>query len=300
MIMDYKKCNLCPRNCQVNRYEKPGYCGATAKMKISRAALHFWEEPCISGKNGSGAVFFTNCSLKCIFCQNEEISFEGKGIEIDENRLANIFLELQEKGANNINLVTPMHYALDVKKAIDLVYDKLNIPILINTGGYEKIETIDLFKDKVKVWLPDYKYADPNLAKRYSNAYDYPEVALNSIEHMFQISGKPIFDDNNIIKQGVIVRHLLLPGELVNSMKALKILWDTFQNNIILSLMSQYTPNERMNEHKLLSKRVPASHYKTLVDYALDLGFDNFYTQESDSSDKGFLPDFNFEGVLNE
>lgn len=300
-------CNLCPRKCNVNRSadEKAvkeqkaiGYCGQSNTVKIARAALHFYEEPCISGEEGSGAVFFSGCNLGCVYCQNQSISHEGAGKEISLERLSEIFIELMNKGANNINLVTPTHFVPQIIEAVNTARTHgLSIPIVYNTGSYELPESLRLLKDTVHVYLPDFKYWDNDLAKKYSSAFDYRERAIKSLEEM--ISQQPVqqFDERGIIKKGVIVRHMILPGHTKDSMEIIKYLHKTYGDTIGISLMSQYTPLSHVKSFPELNRKITKREYEKVVDYALNLGITNAYIQEGDTASESFIPEFNCEGV---
>ncbi|AAO35739.1 radical SAM protein [Clostridium tetani] len=294
------QCRLCPRECNVNRLEgEIGYCGASNKLMISRAALHFWEEPCVSGKSGSGTVFFSNCNLKCVFCQNHCISQENLGVEISIERLSEIFLELQKKGANNINLVTPTHYVPEIIEALKLSKSNgLNIPILYNSNGYDSLNTLKALAGYIDVYLPDLKYYNSKYSLRYSMAKDYFEKASIAIEEMYRQVGKPIFDENSIIKRGVIIRHLMLPGLLFDSKKIIDFIYKSFGDNVYISIMNQYTPMFKASDYAEINRRLNEKHYDTLINYALDLGIKNAFIQENGSSSEEFVPDFkNFIGV---
>ncbi|BDR80756.1 radical SAM protein [Clostridium tetani] len=294
------QCRLCPRECNVNRLEgEIGYCGASNKLTISRADLHFWEEPCVSGKNGSGTVFFSNCNLKCVFCQNHCISQENLGVEISIERLSEIFLELQKKGANNINLVTPTHYVPEIIEALKLSKSNgLSIPILYNSNGYDSLNTLKALAGYIDVYLPDLKYYNSKYSLRYSMAKDYFEKASIAIEEMYRQVGKPIFDENSIIKRGVIIRHLMLPGLLFDSKKIIDFIYKSFGNNVYISIMNQYTPMFKASDYAEINRRLNEKHYDTLINYALDLGIKNAFIQENGSSSEEFVPDFkNFIGV---
>lgn len=294
------QCRLCPRECNVNRLEgEIGYCGASNKLMISRADLHFWEEPCVSGKNGSGTVFFSNCNLKCVFCQNHCISQENLGVEISIERLSEIFLELQKKGANNINLVTPTHYVPEIIEALKLSKsNELSIPILYNSNGYDSLNTLKALAGYIDVYLPDLKYYNSKYSLRYSMAKDYFEKASIAIEEMYRQVGKPIFDENSIIKRGVIIRHLMLPGLLFDSKKIIDFIYKSFGNNVYISIMNQYTPMFKASDYAEINRRLNEKHYDTLINYALDLGIKNAFIQENGSSSEEFVPDFkNFIGV---
>ena len=296
--MNYKNCNLCERKCNINRYEKKGICGATNKLKVARAALHHWEEPCISGSSGSGTIFFSNCNLKCLFCQNKKISIKGFGKEITINRLSEICMELQKQGANNINLVTPTHYVPSIIKGIKKAKEKgLNIPVVYNTSSYESIDTIKKLNKIVDVYLPDLKYKDDTIAKNYSNIKDYFKVATRNIEEMYNQVGKPIFNQNGIMIKGIIVRVLLLPGHLNDAKEIIKYLYDKYNNNIYISIMNQYTPVEKIDKYINLNRKVTNEEYDDLIEYACDLGIENAFIQEGETQEESFIPDFNKTGV---
>lgn len=294
------KCNLCERNCFVDRLNgKIGFCKASSTVKISRAALHFWEEPCISGEKGSGTVFFSNCNLSCVFCQNHCISQEGLGKEVSINRLSDIFLELQEKGANNINLVTPTHYVPQIIEALKISKAQgLNIPILYNTNSYDSLECIDALEGLIDVYLPDLKYFDDKYGLKYSKASNYFKTATKAIDKMFKQVGSPVFDENGIIKKGIIIRHLMLPGLLFDSKKVIDYIYETYGHSVYISLMNQYTPLNKACEYPEINKTLNPKHYDSLIDYALDLGVKNAFIQESGTCSEDFVPDFkNFEGI---
>ncbi|MBR5309811.1 MAG: radical SAM protein [Oscillospiraceae bacterium] len=294
-----EKCNLCPRKCGAERKNgKPGFCGGGKEVKIARAALHLWEEPCISGESGSGTVFFSGCTMRCVFCQNREISRSEAGKEVSLSRLGEIFLELQEKGANNINLVTPMHYAPHIISAIDIARKNgLSLPIVWNTGGWEIPEMIEEVKDYADIWLTDFKYFDNSLAEKFSYAKNYRELALESLRKMVEQTGEPVFDDNGMMKKGVIVRHLMLPGHLDDTKNVLRLLYKYFGDKIWISIMNQYTPlcsDERFPE---LSRTVSDEEYDEAIDYACSLGIENAFVQEGGTVGESFIPPFNLEGV---
>ena len=294
--MDYKDCILCNRKCHINREKEKGMCNASNKLVVARAALHYWEEPIISGENGSGAVFFSNCNLKCIFCQNRDISRDGFGKEITIERLSDIFIELQEKKANNINLVTPTHYIPSIIKAIELSKNKgLNIPIIYNTSSYESLEAMKELNNKIDVYLPDLKYFDNKLALKYSKVSDYFEVATRNIKEMYKQVGKPIIE-KGIIKKGVIVRVLVLPGEVDDAKKIIKYLYDEYKDNIYISIMNQYTPVYKL-EYENLNRKVTVEEYDDVINYALDIGITNAFIQEGDTMKESFIPEFDNTGV---
>jgi len=301
----FKECRLCPRECKADRSAGiTGYCKASDKLKIARAALHFWEEPCISGSHGSGTVFFSHCTLGCVFCQNSDISSGGKGIEITPQRLSEIFFELKEQGAHNINLVTPTHYLPLIVKALDMAKSRgFSLPVVYNCGGYEKLETVRALSQYVDIWLPDFKYFSPLLGEKYSFAKNYPQTAFAAISEMLKISGPAKLDVNGMMQSGVLVRHLLLPGKLADSMKAVELLYESFGDDIILSLMSQYTPpcgkgDDFKTKYPELCRTVNPRHYQALVEYAESLGITRCYVQDGQSADSCFIPPFDGEGVL--
>ena len=304
MQHEYEKCRLCPRTCQVNReIGQMGICGVSSKLKVARAALHFWEETCISGTKGSGAVFFSGCAMHCVFCQNKEIANGLSGKEITRERLAEIFLELQEQGANNINLVTPGQYVPHIIWAVEHARNQgLGIPIVYNTSSYEKVDTLKYLEGIVDVYLPDFKYWSPDLAGRYSNAPDYPRIAKAAIAEMVRQQPKLQFvyekeQELELVKKGVIVRQLLLPGQLKDAKQIIKYLHDTYGEQIYLSLMSQYTPLAHVKEYPELNRKINRRTYDRYVDYAIEIGIENGYIQEEDVAEISFIPAFNGEGV---
>lgn len=293
-----KNCTLCPRNCGIDRTMEVGFCGAGEHIKTARAALHFWEEPCISGTRGSGTVFFSGCNLACKYCQNYEISIGGFGDEISVERLGDIFLELQNGGAHNINLVTPTPYFPLIMSAIDIVRDKMNIPFIANLGGYEKPETIRMLKGYIDIFLTDVKYQSSEISKKYSFAPDYFKFSMDSLEEMISLCGVPKFDENGIMQSGVIVRHLLLPGFKKDSIEVIKSLAVRFGiDNFILSLMSQYTPNGHLEDCPEINRRITSLEYNSVVDKALELGFKNAYMQEKTSAGTEYTPPFDLTGI---
>lgn len=293
---EYKRCNLCHHNCNINRYEEKGRCNASNNLKIARAALHYWEEPCISGEEGSGAIFFSNCNLKCIFCQNKEISTKGFGEEITIERFSDICIELQNKKANNINLVTPTHYVPSIIEGIKKAKEKgLKIPVVYNTSSYESIDTIKKLKNTIDVYLPDLKYKNDDLARKYSNVKDYFINATNNIEEMYKQVGDPIFKDGIMVK-GIIVRVLLLPGHLDDAKEIIKYLYDKYHNHIYISIMNQYTPIHKM-KYDNLNRKVTEEEYDELINYACDLGVEKAFIQEGETQSESFIPCFNLEGV---
>jgi len=294
-----RDCTLCPRECHVDRTAgKKGYCRATDELAVARAALHMWEEPCISGEEGSGTVFFSGCPLGCIYCQNHNISRGLAGKAITTERLAEIFLELQGKGANNINLVTPSHYVPQITEALDISRRKgLTIPIVYNCSGYEKVETLKLLEGYVDIYLPDLKYISYEPAAKYSNCRDYFPVAAKAIEEMVRQAEEAKFDERGIMQKGVIVRHLALPGYLEDSKRIIKYLYETYGNRIYISIMNQYTPIIMSDVYPELNRRITEEEYKELVDYAVELGVENGFIQEGETALESFIPEFNGEGV---
>lgn len=293
-------CRLCPRECNADRENgQKGYCGETASLRVARAALHMWEEPCISGNTGSGTVFFSGCPLHCVFCQNSAISKGAAGKVIAPERLAEIFLELQKKDACNINLVTPTHFIPQIISALKTAKaDGLSLPIVYNTGGYEKAETIRLLEGLIDIYLPDFKYISARLSARYSGAPDYFTAARAALSEMFRQVGRPVFDtQTNLMKRGVIVRHLLLPGHLADSRKVMDYLYQTYHNDIYISIMNQYTPMRTFPDMPRLNRRVSHKEYNTLVDYCLSIGIENGFIQEGETASESFIPPFDLEGV---
>ena len=289
----------------VNRKEnKKGYCLEGDSIFLARAALHRWEEPCISGQAGSGAVFFSGCNLRCIYCQNAEIAAGTKGVEVSKERLAEIFLELQDKGAANINLVTPDHYILSIAEAVLAAKEKgLRIPIVYNGSGYEKEEVIEGLAGIIDIFLTDFKYMDAELARKYSAAADYPEVAKRALAKMLQVVGEPVFDDRGMMQKGLIVRHLLLPGHKKNAKAVLEYIYHKYENQVYISLMNQYTPLEKniflMKEKGFdnLCRKVTKREYEDVINFALELGISNAFIQEGETAEESFIPDFDGEGV---
>ena len=295
-------CTLCPRNCRADRAAgQRGYCGvAGTKIKCARAALHMWEEPCISGKQGSGTVFFSGCPLRCVYCQNRDIARAEAGKDITPERLAEIFLELQEKGAANINLVTPTHYTPEIVWAVRRARALgLQLPIVYNCGGYEKVETLQMLEGIVDIYLTDFKYMETETAARYSHAPDYPQTAQMALKEMVrQMGGKEaVFDAGGMMKKGVIVRHLLLPGHLKNAKAVVEYVYKTYGNQVYVSLMNQYTPLPGMEKWPELNRKVTKREYERLVDFAIGLGVECGFIQEGETAEESFIPAFDCEGV---
>ncbi len=275
--MDMAVCTICPNNCKVNRkLGNIGICKATDKVKVALSSLHLWEEPCISSTNGSGTVFFSNCNLKCVFCQNYVISQSGKGKEVTVEELANIFLELQERKANNINLVTPTIYAYQIIDAIKLAKEKgLKLPIIYNSNGYENIQTIKDLEGYIDVYLPDLKYYNDDIAKKYSNAKNYFKYATIAIKEMYRQVGAPQLDENGIIKRGLIIRHLILPNNIDNSKKVLKWIKENIDPNVYVSIMAQYFPSYKAKEIDELNRKINNEEYEEIERYIEELGIEN-------------------------
>ena len=294
--MEYKllkRCEICPHKCGINRNETVGRCRANTNLKIANASLFYFEEPCISGKNGSGAVFFSNCNLRCVYCQNYQISAGTVGKEITEQKLAEIFLDLQLRGANNINLVTPTIYVLQIIEALKIAKSKgLNIPVIYNTNGYENIETLKMLDGYVDVYLPDLKYVDDKLSLKYSCVLDYFEKASVAIQYMYKQVGKVVLDENGIIQRGVIIRHLVLPNNIQNSMDVLKWIHDNFNSDIYLSLMAQYFPTYKAKNIDELNRKITKKEYNEVQDYLFSLELENGYIQELGEHEEEYVPDF--------
>ena len=301
--MKYEKllesCSLCNWDCKANRLQgELGVCRADNTVKIARAELHLWEEPPISCKNGSGAVFFSHCNFKCVFCQNHEISQEYKGKSVSIERLSDIFMELQEKGANNINLVTPTHYVPQIKEAIDIAKAKgLNLPILYNTNGYDSLKTIKSLDGYIDVYLPDFKYFNDKYALKYSKIKDYKENEIPVLKEMLRQTGEPKFDEEGRIQKGVIIRHLMLPGLLFDSKKVIDEIYNTFGDKVYISIMNQYIPMNKANLYPEINKSLNPKHYDSLINYAATLGVTNGFIQEEGTDSKNYVPSFEMQGV---
>lgn len=291
----YKNCTLCPRNCKISRYKQKGFCNSKNKIRIAYADMYKYEEPIIESTNKkSGAIFFSGCNMKCIFCQNYDISTLNIGKEISIEKLKNIMLKLQEKNALNINLVTPTIYVPSIKKAIKKAKKEgLKIPIIYNTSSYENIKTIEMLNNDIDIYLPDLKYYDDNLSQKYSNTKNYFYHATKAIDEMYKQVGKPIIK-NNVMEKGVIVRHLLLPGHLEDSKKIIKYLYDTYKDNIYISIMNQYTPIKKL-KYENLNKTVSKKEYDELINYAIKLGVKNAFIQIGETQKKSFIPNFKIQ-----
>lgn len=314
-LSDYHCCTLCHRLCRVDRTKNTGYCGMPDRLFAARAALHPWEEPCISGEHGSGTVFFSGCSLRCIYCQNHDIALGSSGKEIDPSRLAEIFLELQEKGAANINLVTPTHYIPSILIALKRAKAAgLSLPIVYNTGNYETLDTLRMLEGSVDVYLPDFKYWSKESAARYSNAPDYAAHAMENIAEMFRQVGEAEFSspqesnttaenkelesENCVMLRGIIVRHLVLPGAISDAKKIVRYLYQTYRDRIYLSILNQYTPiAKNLGAFPELNRTITQAEYDEVVDYAIELGVESAFIQEGETAEESFIPDFSFEGI---
>jgi putative pyruvate formate lyase activating enzyme len=294
-----KDCILCPRECHVDRIKgEVGYCGETSELRLARASLHMWEEPCISGEEGSGTIFFTGCSLRCVYCQNNIIANGSFGKAIDNERFIEILFELKDKGAQNINLVTPTHFIPQIIRALDFAKKRgLDLPIVYNTSGYEKKESIKLLDGYIDVYLPDFKYYDESISIRYSNASNYRDYAKKSIEEMVKQVGKPKFNEKGYMTKGVIVRHLVLPGLNEDSKKIIEYLHKEYGEEIYLSIMSQYTPLEHVNKYPEINRKLTEDEYNEVVDFAISIGVENGFIQDGESAQESFIPPFNYEGV---
>lgn len=304
MMKEWEKeksgCALCPRACRALRSEgQIGCCGAAGEeLCVARAALHMWEEPCISGSCGSGAVFFVGCPLRCVYCQNAVIARAEAGRRIGIGRLSEIFLELQDKGAWNINLVTPTHYTPAIIEAVELARKRgLRLPIVYNCSGYERVDILRELRGIVDIYLTDFKYMDAEAAARYSSAPDYPEVARAALEEMVGQTGEAVFEDSGRMLRGVIVRHLLLPGHVENAKAVAAYVYETYGDRVWLSLMNQYTPMEGMERFPELNRRVTRREYDRLIDYVLSLGVEHAFIQEGETAKESFIPFFDGEGV---
>lgn len=287
-------CNMCPRACGVNRNEKYGFCSSPQDFRVARAALHFWEEPCISGKHGSGTVFFSGCNLKCVFCQNNEISLKNKGVKVSAAKLKEIFERLIDSGAENINLVNPTHFAFQLKELFSAW--KCPVPVVYNSGGYESVDTLKALDSIIDIYLPDFKYIRNDKAAKYSRAADYPQVAKAAIKEMLRQQPSAVFD-GDIMKKGVIIRHLILPG---NTNSAVDII-DYCKNNFpgaYLSLMAQYTPCGDLEKYPEINRKITKREYEKVVDYAISTGMQNVFVQELSSANENYIPPFDFTGII--
>lgn len=292
MIELLQKCEICPHKCKIDRTKNQvGRCKSKDTVKVALASIHNFEEPCISGRNGSGTVFFSNCNLSCEFCQNYEISQQGLGKEISIERLAEIFIEQQSRGADNINLVSPTSYAVQIIEAIKIAKNNgLKIPIIYNTNGYENIETLKLLEGYIDIYLPDLKYAENDLAKKYSKIENYFEIATSAIKEMYRQVGKNEYDENGIIKAGIIIRHLILPNHTENSKKVLKWIAENMPKNITVSVMAQYFPTYKAKEIEGLNRKLTKEEYEEVENYLYDLDLENGYIQELGEHEEEYVP----------
>lgn len=285
--------------CGADRTKIKGFCGALDKPRVAKVSVHMWEEPCISGTNGSGTVFFSGCPLKCCFCQNYQISSENFGADITTERLSEIFLEQQKRGVHNINLVNPTHFVPWIKEALENVKDKLYIPIVYNSGGYERVETLKELEGLIDIYIPDLKFVDTNASVKYTLASNYFEYASKAILEMYRQTGKAIFDSDGIMKKGLIIRHLAMPSLKDDSIKILRWIAQALpKDDIMLSLMSQYTPYYKSCEHKEINRRISTYEYNKIIDEMLSLNLTNGYTQQRESAQSDYIPDFDLSGVL--
>ena len=299
-LSDYSSCHLCPRSCGIDRRVSSGFCGCGDTIKAARAALHYWEEPCISGTRGSGTIFFSGCTLKCCFCQNYPISQQGLGKELTIPQLGDVFLSLQDQGAHNINLVTATQYLPSVIAALDLVKHKLVIPVVYNCGGYERVEIVRELADYVDIWLPDLKYMDSSLAKKYSSAPDYFEKASTAIKEMIRLTGGLSWNKKNpaMLDRGVIIRHMVLPGAKEDSIRLLHWIRENLpEHQYLISIMSQYTPFYKSSEYPEINRRITSYEYNKVVDTAIDLGLTEGFMQERSSAKEEYTPPFDCEGI---
>ena len=290
---DLEKCTMCPHKCGVNRYKNVGFCKAESNIKIGLVSTHEFEEPCISYKNGSGTIFFSNCNLRCKFCQNYKISHEGKGKIVSIEELANIMLRQQEKGVNNINLVTPTIYAMQIKQAIILAKEKgLKIPIIYNCGGYESVDTLKELDGLIDVYLPDFKYFDDEIARKYSGVTNYFKNTSIAIKEMLRQVGNPKFTDDGIIKSGVIIRHLILPNNTKNTKKILDYIKEEFGTDVYISIMAQYFPTYKANECGNIDRKINKKELKLIENYIYELGFENGFIQKLGKDEEKYVPKF--------
>lgn len=298
--MDYRSdCSFCPRECNVNRNVTSGFCRMGTSPKVAKAYLHKWEEPCISGVKGSGTVFFSGCNLKCVYCQNYAISHENFGIELSPSHLGRIFLSLQAKGAHNINLVSPSHFVPQINEALNKVSGSLQIPVVYNSNGYDSIKSLRILEGRISIYLPDFKYFNNETSKKYSCVPDYFETVTSAISEMYRQVGSIEFDENGILKKGMIVRHLILPGRTNESIKIIDWIKSNLPHDgVLVSLMSQYTPLYKASGYPELNRRIIRREYRKVIDHFLKSGFSEGYIQERDSAEEKYIPDFNLEGLL--
>ena len=292
-------CRLCPRECGANREkEERGYCLSGGTLKVARAALHFWEEPCLCKDKGSGTVFFSGCNLRCVYCQNRDIALSQNGKAITKERLVEIFFELKEKGALNINLVTPSHYIFPIAESIKTAKDKgFSLPFVYNTSAYEKAETLKALDGLIDIYMPDFKYWTSEAGAKYSHAPDYPERAKEAIDEMIRQCPECIYDKDGVLKKGVIVRHMLIPNHVYDAKRIIKYLFSTYGEKIIYSIMSQYTPMSHFDDFPELNRTVTKKEYNSLLDFCIELGIENAYIQGHHSAEESFVPSFDNTGV---
>ena len=295
----YKDCTLCPRNCHADRkVGGTGFCGMSAHLMVAKAYKHMWEEPCITGPSGSGTVFFSGCNLGCLFCQNHEISHEHKGLEITASVLSESFLKLQSENASNINLVTGVcHIPLIVNALIMARDNGLTIPVVYNSSGYESVESLKLLEGLIDIYMPDFKYMSSELSLEYSKASDYPDVAKKAMAEMYSQTGPAVISEDGLMKKGVLVRHLVLPGGVSDSKKVLRYLHETYGDNILISIMNQYTPMPSVACHKLLSRKVTPEEYARVIEFADKIGIEKGFVQEGEAVSESFIPSWDLEGI---
>ena len=295
MNKELECCTICPHNCKINRTKNPGRCKSTDKIKIALYSIHNFEEPCISGKKGSGTIFFSNCNMNCVFCQNYEISQLGRGKEITIEELANVMIKQQERNVQNINLVTPTSYALHIVEAIKIARKKgLEIPIVYNTNGYESVETLKLLEGYVDIYLPDLKYYYDDLAKKYSKVDNYFEIATKAIQEMYRQVGTPVLDENGVMKKGLMIRHLILPNEVQNSKKVLKWIKENIDSNVYVSIMAQYFPTCKAKEIPEIARKITKEEYEKVENYLYELDLENGYIQELGEHEEEYVPTWEY------
>ena len=295
MNKELECCTICPHNCKINRTKNPGRCKSTDKIKIALYSIHNFEEPCISGEKGYGTIFFSNCNMNCIFCQNYEISQLGRGKEITIEELANVMIKQQERNVQNINLVTPTSYALHIVEAIKIARKKgLEIPIVYNTNGYESVETLKLLEGYVDIYLPDLKYYYDDLAKKYSKVDNYFEIATKAIQEMYRQVGTPVLDENGVMKKGLMIRHLILPNEVQNSKKVLKWIKENIDSNVYVSIMAQYFPTYKAKEIPEIARKITKEEYEKVENYLYELDLENGYIQELGEHEEEYVPTWEY------
>ena len=295
MNKELECCTICPHNCKINRTKNPGRCKSTDKIKIALYSIHNFEEPCISGEKGSGTIFFSNCNMNCVFCQNYEISQLGRGKEITIEELANVMIKQQERNVQNINLVTPTSYALHIVEAIKIARKKgLEIPIVYNTNGYESVETLKLLEGYVDIYLPDLKYYYDDLAKKYSKVDNYFKIATKAIQEMYRQVGTPVLDENGVMKKGLMIRHLILPNEVQNSKKVLKWIKENIDSNVYVSIMAQYFPTYKAKEIPEIARKITKEEYEKVENYLYELDLENGYIQELGEHEEEYVPTWEY------